>query len=212
MTVKVAGAVLALAVLALGSGCSLVNRATGSVESQSDEFGSEITAVELENVAGDITVTGGEGKLVVKRELTQQPTRKSHAEITKNGSTLKLSGSCTGAVMTCQVDWDIRLPREVAVKVFNKSGNVTLKGINSKDIDVRSKLGDVQVTATGGLGKLAAHSEGGDVTVNLPGGQSYNVTASAKERLGKADVQVPTGSGPTINASSERGDVVVRNG
>ncbi|MBP2474297.1 hypothetical protein JOF53_003169 [Crossiella equi] len=208
----VAGVVLAASFAVVGSGCAVVNKATESVENQSDEFGSEIKAIDLENLVGVINITGTSGnKLSVKRALTQQTTRKSHAKVEKSGSTLRLVGECSGAGGDCKVEWDIEVPKDVAIKVSNKTGDVNLKNIEAKDIDARTKLGEISVDATGSFDKLNAHSEGGEVNVTVPGGKSYSVTAKVKERLGKTNIEVQNGSGPTINVSSERGDVTVKN-
>ncbi|GAA3989285.1 hypothetical protein GCM10022247_04780 [Allokutzneria multivorans] len=209
---KLAGVVLAVSFAVIGSGCAVVNKATEEIENQSDEFGAEIKSVDLNNLVGTITVTGTTGgKLTVKRALTQQSTRKSHAKVDKSGSALKLVGECSGMGGDCKVEWDIEVPKGVTVKVVNKAGDVTLKNIDAKEIDARSKLGDVTVDATGSFDKLDAHSESGEITVSVPGGKSYTVTAKAKERRGKTDIQVQNGSGPAINVSSERGDVTVKN-
>ncbi|WP_086821719.1 DUF4097 family beta strand repeat-containing protein [Allokutzneria sp. NRRL B-24872] len=209
---NLAAAVLAVSFAVAGSGCAVVNKATEEIEYQSDEFGAEIKSIDLTNLVGAVTVTGTNGgKLTVKRALTQQSTRKSHAKVDKSGSALKLVGECSGLGGDCEVAWDVEVPKGVAVKVVNKSGDVTVKDVEATEIDARSKLGDVAVNATGSFDKLDAHSESGEITVTVPGGKSYSVTAKVKQRRGKADIQVRNGSGPAINVSSERGDVTVKN-
>lgn len=206
---RLAGVVLAGSVAIAAGGCAVVNKVTETVESQSDEFGPEITAIDLTNLVGTIKITGGD-RLVVKRELTQQTTRKSQAEVVKEGGTLRLTGTCAGAGGDCAVDWDIALPGGVTVKVVNKTGSITLNAVAAKEIEARTKLGEVVVGATGEFDRLAAHTEGGEVTVTVPGGRSYQVTTKVKERLGKATVEVPNGPGPRIEVGSDRGDVTVR--
>ncbi|GAA2804256.1 DUF4097 family beta strand repeat-containing protein [Crossiella cryophila] len=202
--------VLATTLALLATGCAAVNKVTEEVEHQSSEYGNEIKAVDLENLIGTIKITGGD-RLVVKRALTQQTTRRSHAALTPDGDTLRLMGGCSGAAGECDVDWDITLPKDVKVKVANKTGGITLSGVSAPEIDVRTKLGEITVAATGGFDRLSAHSEGGEVTVTVPGDRAYQVTTKVRERLGKADVQVRQGPGPGIAASSDRGGVTVRN-
>lgn len=89
------------------------------------------------------------------------------------------------------------------------AGAVTVDGLDADVAKVTSSAGPVDVEAVQTPNSLDAESSAGDVTVRVPGDESYDVEADAS--VGDASVDVPTahGSAHKIRAFSSAGSVTI---
>ena len=97
------------------------------------------------------------------------------------------------------VDFEVRLPRGVKIRVMSGNGEVMVSGATA-EVQASSGNGTVSVASSGG--PVRASSGNGDVDVSEAGGE---VTA----RSGNGDVRVTTSSGP-VSAYSGNGSIDAR--
>jgi hypothetical protein len=97
------------------------------------------------------------------------------------------------------VDFEVRLPRGVKIRVISGNGEVMVSGATA-EVQASSGNGAVSVASSGG--PVRASSGNGDVDVSEAGGE---VTA----RSGNGDVRVTTSSGP-VSAYSGNGSIDAR--
>lgn len=97
------------------------------------------------------------------------------------------------------VDFEVRLPRGVKIRVISGNGEVVVSGATA-EVQASSGNGAVSVASSGG--PVRASSGNGDIDVSEAGGE---VTA----RSGNGDVRVTTSSGP-VSAYSGNGSIDAR--
>lgn len=97
------------------------------------------------------------------------------------------------------VDFEVRLPRGVKIRVISGNGEVMVSGATA-EVQASSGNGAVSVASSGG--PVRASSGNGDIDVSEAGGE---VTA----RSGNGDVRVTTSSGP-VSAYSGNGSIDAR--
>lgn len=186
---------------------------------------SPVSLLDIDDSSGNVQVTGGAGALSVTEHQSYRDTPPVSTHIVKNG-TMTLGFRCP--TDDCGIDYEVKVPEGVAVKITSTAGNVTLANLGG-NILVDTRAGDITATGltastayfddeAGNMligyasvpGSVFASSEAGDITVFLPGSGTYQV--SAHSEAGKAHVTVPQSAGATnsVTAISEAGDVAVR--
>ncbi|HEX5404919.1 MAG TPA: DUF4097 family beta strand repeat-containing protein [Pseudonocardiaceae bacterium] len=178
-----------------------------------------IDRVNIDNDAGDVTISVGAGPTTVRR-IVRYSDNRPDATTSVAGSVLDLR-SCGH---NCFVDYQVQVPVGTSVTGSVASGDVTLTGV--ADVDVRSVSGDVRVDgATGDVhaksvsgtvdvngakGDLSATTVSGDIDVDTPANSSYRVITSTLS----GDVHVTTPNDPTgahtLKASTLSGDVRIQ--
>ncbi|WP_414936748.1 hypothetical protein [Amycolatopsis sp. cmx-11-51] len=188
---RVLGALALGALTAFGIvGCAGESRQTLSDGTPVTE---QITAVRVDVPVGGVTLRVEDGAPVsLRREVTYTGRNPGKTHSVENG-TLVLGG-CS----QCGVDYDVVVPRELAISGGIGTGKITLT--RAAAVDLRGDTGELEVLSSTGPVKLTIGT--GDIKVGLakPGA----VTANAD--TGKVTVTVPDAA-YRINARSEFGKV-----
>jgi hypothetical protein len=190
------------------------------------QIGSPVSTLVVTGHAGDVTVTGGAGPgTSVTEQVTYSKTPPATTR-TFGGGTLTVTYSCAVQVV-CSVSYDIQVPRNAAVRVSAAAGAIRLSGL-AGDVTARADAGIITAsgltspaaTLTTSVGAITAAftappatvqatASVGAVTIRVPAGTSYQVSADA--RIGKATISVPQSpSAPhTISATTDVGTILV---
>ncbi|KZB85061.1 DUF4097 family beta strand repeat-containing protein [Amycolatopsis regifaucium] len=188
---RVLGALALGALTAFGIvGCTSEHRETLSDGSPVTE---QITAIRVDVPVGGVTLRVEDGAPVsLRREVTYTGRNPGKTYSVDNG-TLVLGG-CS----QCGVDYDVVVPRELAISGGIGTGKITLT--RAASVDLHGDVGDLKVQSASGPVKLRTGT--GDIEVGLakPGA----VTAAAE--VGKITVTVPDGT-YQVRAKSEVGGV-----
>lgn len=180
------GALTAFAVV----GCTTESR--GKL-SDGEPVTEQITEIRVNVPTGGVDIRVEDGAPVsLRREVTYTGRNPGKTHSVENG-TLVLGG-CD----QCGVDYEIVVPRELAISGRVGTGKITI--VRAAAVDLRSDTGDLTISNTTGPVKLTTGT--GDIEVGLakPGG----VTASAE--TGKVVVTVPDGA-YQVRADAETGSV-----
>jgi hypothetical protein len=180
------------------------------------------TVVVISHV-GDVTVTGGGSATSVVQEADYSKTAPATTR-TLSGTTLTLTYSCA-TQLVCGVAYVVRVPRDVTVQASAGAGSVQLSGLAGKvtaqakagvisasgltgsAVSLTTDVGAINAAFTSPPDTLRAIARVGAITLTVPGGVSYHVTADA--HVGKATVSVPqsTSAGHAISAATDVGAI-----
>ena len=115
----------------------------------------------LTNVAGDITIAGGDGTAIVieatKRGGSQEARDRVEVEISERGDRVEVRTRYGRAIRRVAVDFDVQVPRGAEVLVTSVSGDVTVETIDG-ETRVESVSGDLRVTGVARLDGLESVS------------------------------------------------------
>lgn len=185
---------------------------------------SRVSTVIVIGHVGDVTVTGGSAT-----SITQQVAYSKTPPVTTrtiSGGTLTVTYNCPAQVV-CGVAYVIRVPRDAAVQVKTGSGAIRLSGLagnvtaqadlglinatglSGASVSLTTEAGGITAAFTGTPVTVQATTRLGAITVRVPGGTSYKVTAHA--HLGRATVSVPqsSSSAHVITATADLGAILV---
>jgi hypothetical protein len=212
------------AVLAL-AGCSATEKVNEA--KQSYQFSEPIVALKVDARAAQVSIATADGPTTVT-ETVRFTGDKPATTHELAGQTLRLSQSgCTGANLTCNVDYQIRVPRQAAAQVTTQSGSVAVHslagpldvtsdaasvtgdGLSSSRTTVATKAGFVKLTYQNAPGESTVSTDAGAIELKVPGGPSYAVKIT--KRLGVDNVTVPqdANSPRKINIHTNVGAVTV---
>jgi hypothetical protein len=189
-------------------------------------IGSPVSTLVVIGHAGDITVTGGAGP---GTSVTEQVTYSKTPPVTTRtfgGGTLTVTYRCPTEIL-CTVGYDIQVPRNAAVRVSTGAGGIRLSGLagnltaqadvgiitadglSSPSASLTTSVGAITAAFTAAPATVRATANVGAVTVRVPAGTSYQVSADA--RIGKATISVPQSpSAPhAITATTNVGTILV---
>lgn len=76
----------------------------------------------------------------------------------------------------CAVDFVITVPRSTAITAIDSVGDVRVRGLRSRTLDLRSAVGDVRADLAATPRSVVARSSEGDVDITVPSG-TYAVEA-----------------------------------
>ncbi|MEU3625536.1 hypothetical protein BS329_06350 [Amycolatopsis coloradensis] len=188
---RVLGALALGALTAFGIvGCTTKSRQTLSDGTPVTE---QITAIRVDVPVGGVTLRVEDGAPVsLRREVTYTGRNPGKTHSVENG-TLVLGG-CS----QCGVDYEVVVPRELAISGAIGTGEITLA--RAASVDLRGEVGDIKVRSSSGPVRLSTGT--GDIEVGLakPGA----VTADAQ--VGQVTIVVPDGA-YQVRAKSETGKV-----
>jgi Putative adhesin len=178
-----AGGLLASAVLLTGCGLSSIT-GPASEDTVSYEVTEKVARLQLKSGSGDAEVTGTDGDAVrVVEHLRWRDDNKPETEHKVDGGTLVLTHRCPSDWGSCGVDYEIQVPKGLALDLDSGSGNLTLRGL-SGDLDVLVGSGDVDAGGLTGR-KVSAETGSGDIEFE------YASAPDAVElRAGSGDVQL----------------------
>ena len=198
----------------------MVALAGGNRVEKHDFLTHEISALSIDAGGGDVTVRAGgpPGTVEVTRK-TRSATDLADLALTGwSGGTLTLN-CATG----CDIDYEIRVPAGVAVNAETGSGDVELEGnlgpvslqtgsgdveadiATTSDLATRTGSGDMELRFASVPNLISANSGSGDVDIQVPNGQAYDVDSQTgsgdtdivvqRQDLADHQIQVKTGSG-----------------
>lgn len=188
-----------------------------------------VTAIEIKNDSGDVTVTTGAraGSVELTRRLPRSRASTASGAIeTWNGDTLVL-GSGADCASSCSTDYTVQVPEGTRVTVDTGSGSVQLTGrlgvINAKTGSGNLELDDLASTAvTAGTGSggvdlsmvaapdvLTLKTGSGDVKVKLPDEATYAVDVTSGSGDPKVKVRTDPESSHKIRVETGSGDIKV---
>ena len=180
---------------------------------------SPVSTVIVISHAGNVTVTGGGGSAT---SVTQDATYSKTPPVTTrtvSGGTLTITYSCP-LQLVCGVGYVVQVPRDAGVQVSAAAGTIRLSGL-AGSVTAKADVGLIDAigltgasvaltTEAGGITAAFATSPAtvqavarvGAITLRVPGGVSYRVSANA--HVGKATVSVPQGSSSAMSLPRPR--------
>ncbi|TQN27831.1 putative adhesin [Haloactinospora alba] len=219
----VAGAVLALVVLAVGVVNVTANLAV-SEERTSDSFDGASSVAVDNGTPGRVRVSGTDGDTVtVDRTLSSSPLAQPDETVRADGDTVRADARCEGTLFVfgkCAVDYDIGVPAGTAVEVTTSSGAVEVEGVegdvrasaSSGTVTVRDVTGDAELTAssgnvraTGVSGNLDLETSSGGINARPSGGGAE--TVRARSSSGSIDLREVRTENLEVETSSGSADV-----
>jgi len=190
------------------------------------QIASPVSTLVVTGHAGDVSVTGGTGPgTSVTEQVTYSKTPPATTR-TFGGGTLTVTYNCPTEIV-CTVSYDIQVPRNAAVRVTTAAGGIRLSGLagnvtaqadvgiitadglSGPSASLTTSVGAITAAFTAAPASVRATANVGAVTVRVPAGTSYLVSADA--RIGKATISVPQSpSAPhVITATTDVGAILV---
>jgi len=199
---------------------------SGSPAEVTTEEISGVGRLEVSTLTGRISVTGTDASTVTVTRSIYRGVDEPEETVRHDGDLLYIDSGCNG-VGPCQIDYELAVPRGVAVtidttsgdlatsgltgpqSVTSVSGTVSLADVQGTDTTAKSTSGDVEVRLLTPPTRLAVESVSGDVTVLVPGGGPYRVIGDTL--TGDAEIGVPTdpSASATISVNTTSGDISV---
>ncbi|MEO3875687.1 DUF4097 family beta strand repeat-containing protein [Nonomuraea sp. B12E4] len=185
---------------ALLTGCGMA----GALEQDTASYDvtDKVTAIQIESDAGGIEVTGSGREGVHVTEQFSWRGKKPVASHETQGDTLVLKFTCPGGWLggaSCEVGYQVEIPRGLRVKTVSDSGSVTLRDV-SGDVDAASDSGKIDGSGLAG-GRVVTKTDSGAITLAFTA-QPDKVETSTDS--GNTEVRVPEGP-YNIAAKSDSG-------
>ena len=199
-----AGAVMAVASLGWGT-----LQATSLLAFDRQSFRSSFTTTEtaaiqridIDNAAGSVDIVGSDRQdIAIDGHVVRGLQAPKHSERV-TGNTLEIDATCHSLSNFCSVDYDIQVPRDVAVRIRASGGGVRVTNVAGEQ-DIGSSGGGVRVE--GADGALRLRSSGGGITaIGLRAAVADVSSSGGGVRLEFVDAP------QTVRASSSGGGVTV---
>jgi DUF4097 and DUF4098 domain-containing protein YvlB len=160
-------------------------------------------SLRVESAAGDVRVVGADVERVEVRMRITRGLSAPAVTTALRGGTLVLEDDCPAVVLgSCRVDYELRVPRDVAVAVDSGAGDVEAADLTA-GVELESSAGEVRASRIGGrLVRLS--SSAGDVSAEELTAASVDATSSA------GDVDLDVAKVPErVLAESSAGNVRV---
>jgi len=170
-------------------------------------------ALSVENAAGEVTVTGGEGdEIVVAAHKTAWGPTQAEAEaalaalkvtITQNGNAVTVRVEqpekivIAGSSRSDTVDFTIAVPTETAVSASTSFGDTTLSGTTG-DADLKTDFGEVNVQDV--KGSVTAESSSGAIEAKRVGAEGR--TLKLETSFGKIVLEDAAAAEVSLNSNS----------
>lgn len=228
LALAVVGAIVSLVLIAIGAFMLLDLAARHSFRTAVHYAG--VRTLIVHNGAGDVTlhsVPAG-GALTVRENETESLARpKVRSEMAGNG-TLTLTAACPGRLQ-CSVNYELSVPRNVAIQVSSGFGNIDAtglastssiqlgttagdidaNGLSAPDIRLSTGLGGVTAVVTQPPRRLTANTGAGTLNLTVPN-VTYAVRAtSSLGHVSDAAVRVDPAAPRSIDVNSSVGDVTI---
>lgn len=215
------GSIVAVATLVYGV-LSVVGLLSWARKDVQLVFDDPVTTVDIDNDAGRVRVVAGSGDEVVVNANVTYGLRDAHVDAHVEGDRLIVRASCPIVIFgTCDVDYTVEVPADVAVRVRASGGGITIDGVEGA-VDASSSGGGVRLVDTGG--PIVARSSGGGVRGEDLRSESVDASSSgggvrlsftttpdevrARSSGGGVTVEVPDTPEPyAVQASSSGGSV-----
>lgn len=198
-------ALVALTTLAWGAG-----KALGGKQTETHTVAEAVRSVVVDVDTGDIELVRGADRVVV-RDTRRWSMKKPVVERRVRGGVLTVTGRCHGGwpISNCSTDLRVSLPAGVPVHVMTHVGDVSGLGLQTRDANVRTDVGDVHLALALSPDRLVAESDVGDVRVEVPRGRyAVETSTDVGERSVHGLVQDERAA-QAIRAATDVGDVDV---
>ncbi|GAA4713545.1 hypothetical protein Prum_057050 [Phytohabitans rumicis] len=184
------GAVGALALV----GCEEVGQ---SRLDYSDTENVAIKEILIDPGSGNVTVrTSDTDKVDIKRVVRYRGEEgEPNAQYHLNGTVLQIGTECGRG---CSIDYEIVAPKGVAVRGENGSGDISLNGVSTVDL----QLGSGHIGVVGASGSVKVHTGSGDVTV-------ADVAGDLDARTGSGGIEARGVGGTSSTLRTGSGDVTL---
>ncbi|MGW0807934.1 DUF4097 family beta strand repeat-containing protein [Nonomuraea sp. NPDC002799] len=218
-----------LGLAAVSAGCGIGPTQTDTV---SYDVTDEVTALRVEADSGTIEVVESDRRGVHVSERLTWSKDKPKTRHAVQGGTLALAFECPatwgpGAIgMSCDVSYQVEVPKGLRVNVRSDSGTLTLKnlsgaldattdsgtieasGLTGKQVVTHTDSGDMTLTFTGQPDKVSTTTDSGSTAIHVPEGPYHVVT---KTDSGGRNVKVADDPSAqrSITLSSDSGDLEV---
>jgi hypothetical protein len=220
---------LACAVLPAIGACGALKQAGAGAHNgaaQTFTITGHVTTVVIEGGASSITVTGSDRSTIV---VAQHPSYSKTTPATSRrvtGTTLTLSYSCS-AQLVCSVEYDVQVPRGVAVRASTRAGAITLTSLagdvnaqtdaglidaddlSSATVALKSDAGGIIASFSAAPGSVSASTNIGAISVTVPGTVSYQIHTHTYVGSSRVTVRKNPGSPHVITASSDLGSITI---
>ncbi|MEV0597277.1 DUF4097 family beta strand repeat-containing protein [Nonomuraea cavernae] len=154
----------------------------------------KVAALHIEADSGSVEVVESDRQGIRVTERLSWHKNKPETSHEVQGDTLELAFACPitwgwGAMGTsCDVSYQVEVPKELRVKVISDSGDLTLKGL-SGSLEASTDSGAIKTIGLTGK-QVSAKTDSGDMTLAFTG-QPDTVTTSTDS--GKTVIHVPRG-------------------
>ncbi|MFC5832792.1 DUF4097 family beta strand repeat-containing protein [Nonomuraea insulae] len=181
-----------LGLVAVLAGCGT----TGSLDEDAVSYDvtDEVAALHVEADSGTVDVVESDRRGIRVTERLNWRKDKPKTSHKVQGDTLELTFTCPntwgwGAIGTsCDVSYQVEVPRGLRVKVGSDSGNLTLKNL-SGELEATTDSGAIQASELTGK-QVVTKTDSGDMNLAFAG-QPDQVTTTTDS--GKTVIQVPQG-------------------
>lgn len=203
-------------------------RVSDSREAQSYEMTGAVSRLVVDDSAGRVNVTVGDGPVQVTETMRYGRQRPTTAHTIAAGTVHLSSGDCWAVFdRGCEVGFDVRVPAGTTVEIRANAGAVSVQGpvgdlqvtadagevrateLTNAHTTVRANVGQVLLRYESVPSNVEVYANAGDIEVRVPGGTAYTVDARAQ--AGHREIAVPTDSGSAhrITVDSHAGRVRV---
>jgi hypothetical protein len=226
---RAAVAAVACAALAAIGGCGelkQIGAGTHSGAAHTFTITGHVTTVVIEGGASSITVTGsGRSTILVSQQASYTKTAPATSRRVA-GDTLTLSYSCAGQLV-CGVQYDLQVPRDVAVRASSRDGSITLTSLagdvtaqteaglitandlSSPTADLKSSAGGIIAAFSTAPGSLSASTNIGAISVTVPGTVAYQIHTHTYVGSSSVKVRENPASPHVITTSSDLGSITI---
>ncbi|MGV9309054.1 MULTISPECIES: DUF4097 family beta strand repeat-containing protein [unclassified Nonomuraea] len=210
----------------LTTGCGVVG--AEQRENSSYDVTDKVSGVRIEGDAGNVVVTESDREGIHVSETLMWRNTKPTATHTVRGDTLVLTFSCPPAVgiISCDVDYEVEVPRGLKIKAMVDSGDVTLRALSgeveatsdsgtieasdltAKRVTAESDSGDLNLAFTAQPDRVKTTTDSGTTEVRVPQGP-YKVMAKTGSGDKKVNTETDASATRVIDMRSDSGDVEV---
>lgn len=222
-------AALACAVLPALGGCGALKQVGAGAHNgaaQNYTITGHVTTVVIDGGASSISVTGSDrGTILVSQQASYSKTPPATSRRVA-GDTLTLSYSCR-AQLVCSVEYDVHVPRGVAVRASTRAGAITLTSlggdvsaqtdaglitandISSATVELKSNAGGIIAAFSAAPGSVSTSTNIGAISITLPGAVAYQIHTHTFVGSSTVTVRKNAASPHVITASSDLGSITI---
>lgn len=178
-----------------------------NTDEQTKTYDGEISRLDVDANSGNAVIVAGDGDAVtVKTKLEWRGNNKPGSEQNLTGKTLKVAATgCEGVELfggfSCEVNYRIEVPADIALNARVDSGDLTVAGIKGEQTLVCDS-GDVEVEGSGG--KLSVQADSGDVV-----GRDLEAT-TVEANVDSGNAELAFNSAPElVKAKADSGDLTI---
>jgi hypothetical protein len=222
-------AALACAALAALGGCGALKQVGAGAHYGAPHaftITGHVTTVVIDGGASSISVTGSDRSSILVSQQTSYSKTPPATSRRVAGGTLTLSYSCT-AQFVCGVEYDVQVPRGVAVRASTRAGAITLTSLggdvnaqtnaglitandlSSATVALKSNAGGIIAAFSSAPGSVNASTNIGAISITVPGAAYYQIHTHTYVGSSTVTVRKNSASPHVITASSDLGSITI---